>query len=137
MAPDNAIFTARRRSVSPIAGGVLALGYPVALVTLALAVGFRRGGDMGEFAATVVGTLLFLIAAPTAWVLSFDFIDVTRFTVLVFGMATSLPLWYLIGVAIARGCEQWLAWMRRYLTLCVAWTALNVFLVGVLSAITG
>ena len=116
---------------------MLALTYPAALVTIALAVGFRRGGDMGEFAATLVGTLLFLVAAPTAWVLSFDFIDVTRFTVLVFGIATSFPLWYVLGVAIARGCEQWLPWVRRYLTLCVVWTALNVFLVGILAAITG
>lgn len=134
---SDALFAPRRRSVSPVAGGILALAYPAALVAVALAVGFRRGGDMGEFAATVVGTLLFLIAAPTAWVLSFDFIDVTRFTVLVFGTLTSLPLWYVLGVAIARGCEQWLPWVRRYLTLCVAWTALNVLVIGVVAAIAG
>ena len=129
------IFAPRRRSVSPVVGGVLGLSYPVALITIALGVGFRRGGDMGEFAATVAGTLLFLVAAPTGWVLSFDFIDVTRFTVLVFGIVTSLPLWYLLGVAIARGCEQWLVWVRRYGTLCVAWTAFNVLVVGVIAAI--
>ena len=92
---------------------------------------------MGEFAATLAGTVLFLIAAPTAWVLSFDFIDVTRFTVLVFGIVTSLPIWYVMGVSIARASDQWWAWMRRYATVCVAWTALNVFGIAIVAAIAG
>ncbi len=136
MARD-AIFVPRRRSVSPIGGGFLALVYPTALITLSLAVGFRRGGDMGEFAATVVGALLFLVAAPTGWALSFDFIDVTRFTVLVFGIVTSLPIWYVLGVAIARACDTWLMWARRYATVCVAWTAFNVLVVGLIATIAG
>ena len=118
-----------------MAGGLLALTYPVMLIAVALGVGFRRGGDMGEFAATVVATVLFLVAAPTGWILSFDFIDVTRFTVLVFGIATSLPLWYMFGVAVARGCDDWATWIRRYGTMCVAWTALNVLLIGAIAAI--
>lgn len=133
----NAIFAPRRRTVSPVTGGILALAYPSLLIVLALGVGFRRGGDMGEFAATLAGTVLFLIAAPTAWVLSFDFIDVTRFTVLMFGIVTSLPIWYVMGVSIARMADHWSAWVRRYATVCVAWTALNVFLIAIVAAIVG
>jgi hypothetical protein len=130
-------FGPRRRSVSPVAGGILALVYPTTLIVVAIGVGFRRGGDMGEFAATLAGAVLFLIAAPTAWVLSFDFIDVTRFTVLVFGVVTSLPLWCVAGVAMARSVEAWVVWVRRYLTMCVGWTAFNVLVIGVIAAITG
>ena len=90
----------------------MAISYPAILVVVALSVGFRRGGDVGEFAATLAATVLFLIAVPTAWILSFPFIEVTRFTVVVFGVATTLPLWYMLGVAIARRAEAWPAWRR-------------------------
>ncbi len=118
-------------------GGLFAICYPGMLVVVALGVGFRRGGDMGEFAATLAATLMFLVAAPTAWILSFEFIDVTRFTVLVFGIVTSLPLWYVAGVAIARSSPTWTTWMRRYGMGCVAWTAGNLIVVGIVAAIVG
>lgn len=92
---------------------------------------------MGEFAATLAATLLFLIAAPTAWILSFPFIEVTRFTVVVFGVATALPLWYLVGVAMARRAEMWPSWVRSYVILCVAWTAMNLIGIGMVAAISG
>jgi len=123
--------------VSPVVGGLVAIAYPTVLVIVSLGVGFRRGGDMGEFAATVAATVLFLIAAPTAWVLSFSFIDVTRFTVLVFGVATSAPLWYLLGVALARRSNDWLVWFRRYGIACVAWTTTNLLLIGTIAALSG
>jgi len=130
-------FAPRNRSVPPISGGVLALTYPAILVIVALSVGFRRGGDMTEFAATLAATVLFLIAAPTSWVLSFSFIDVTRFTVLVFGIVTSVPLWYLLGVAVARRSPDWMAWIRRYAVVCVVWTAVNLIGFGIIAAVAG
>jgi hypothetical protein len=123
--------------VPPIFGGILALTYPTVLVIISLSVGFRRGGDMTEFAATLAGTILFLIAAPTSWVLSFSFIDVTRFTVLVFGILTSTLLWYLLGVTLARGSSDWATWIRRYGVVCVVWTAVNLVAFGVIAAVFG
>jgi hypothetical protein len=92
---------------------------------------------MGNFAASLAGAVLFLIAAPTAWVLAFPFIDVTRFTVFAFGVASSAVLWYLLGRAIAARCENWLQWLRRYGTACVAWMAFNLISFGIIAAIVG
>lgn len=128
-------FASRGPAVSPILGGLFALGYPVALIVVSLGVGFRRGGDLGEFAATLAATVLFLIAAPTAWILAFPFIEVTRFTVLVFGVVTSLPLWYVAGVAVARASDDWIGWLRRYAVGCVSWTAVNLIVIGIIAAI--
>ena len=130
-------FAPRGRNLSPVLGGLAALGYPAVLVIVSLSVGFRRGGDMGEFAATVAATVLFLIAAPTSWVLSFSFVDVTRFTVLVFGIATSAPLWYLVGAAMARRVDGWWIWCRRYATACIAWTAVNILVIGLIAGVSG
>ncbi len=128
-------FASRRRTISPWFGGFYALAYPVFLVTVAISVGFRRTGEPGEFAATMAASVLFLVAAPTAWVLSFSFIDVTRFTVLVFGLVTSLPLWFLAGTALTRGVEHWSVWVRRYVITVVVWTALNLFTFAVFAAL--
>lgn len=134
---EDVSFAPRSRTVPPIFGGILALTYPTVLVIISLSVGFRRGGDMTEFAATLAGTILFLIAAPTSWVLSFSFIDVTRFTVLVFGILTSTLLWYLLGVTLARGSSDWATWIRRYGVVCVVWTAVNLVAFGVIAAVFG
>ena len=72
--------------------------------------------------------------APTSWIFAFPFIDVTRFTVLVFGVFTSMPVWYLMGVALARRAENWTRWLRAYAIVCVTWTALNLVIVGILAA---
>lgn len=130
-------FATRRRSLPPITGGFLALSYPTVLVIAALSTGFSRGGDMTEFAATLAGAVMFLIAAPTAWVLSFSFIEVTRFTVLVFGIVTSAPLWYIVGVSLARSADRWNVWMRRYAVACVCWTAANLVLFGAIASLSG
>jgi mannitol-specific phosphotransferase system IIBC component len=130
-------FATHGKRLSPILGGLFALGYPTVLVAIALSVGFRRGGDMGEFAATVAATGLFLIAAPTSWVLAFSFIDVTRFTVLVFGVFTSVPIWYVFGVALARRSDGWIEWLRRYAIACVVWTAANLVLFGIIASFSG
>ena len=91
---------------------------------------------MGEFAATMAASVLFLVAAPTAWVLSFAFIDVTRFTVLVFGLITSLPLWFLAGMALTRGVAEWLTWMKRYVVAVVGWTSFNLLTFAVLASLS-
>lgn len=92
---------------------------------------------MGDFAASLAGAVLFLVAAPTTWVLSFPFIDVTRFTVLLFGVATSLPLWFLVGRVVAVRALTWLQWLGTYGILCVGWTATNLVLFGVVATIVG
>lgn len=134
---EDVSFAPRSRTVPPISGGILALTYPAVLVIVAISVGFRRGGDMGDFAATLAGTILFLVAAPTSWVLAFPFIDVTRFTVLVFGVVTSAPLWYVFGVGIARRSIDWLTWIRRYAGFCLVWTAANLIGFGIVAAVFG
>jgi hypothetical protein len=111
--------------------------FPFVLIVAALSVGFRSGGDMGDFAASLAGAVLFLIAAPTAWVLSFPFIDVTRFTVFVFGLVTSVPIWYFVGRALAIRSPGWMEWLRAYGILCVSWTSINILLFGVVAAIVG
>ena len=88
---------------------------------------------MADFAATIAGTILFLVAAPTAWVLSFPFIDVTRFTVIVFGIVTSAPLWWLLGVALARGSATWLDWIRRYAMFTISWLVGNIIAMAVVA----
>ncbi len=90
---------------------------------------------MGAFAATIAASVMFLIASPTAWVLSFSFIEVTRFTVLVFGIATSFPIWYLLGTALARAALEWLTWVRRYVVISVSWTALNLLMLAVVASL--
>jgi len=91
---------------------------------------------MGDFAATMAASVLFLVAAPTAWVLSFSFIDVTRFTVLVFALATSLPIWYLAGTVLTRGVAEWLTWARRYVVVSVSWTALNLLILAMVASLS-
>ncbi len=111
--------------------------FPFVLVVAALSVGFRSAGDMGDFAASLAGAVLFLIAAPTAWVLAFPFIDVTRFTVFVFGIATSALLWFGLGRGIANQSGDWIQWLRTYGIVCVGWTALNLVVFGVVAAVVG
>ena len=128
-------FAAKRQTVSPVLGGAAGLVFPAVLVAFGLSTGFRSGGDMADFAATIAGAILFLVAAPTAWVLSFPFIDVTRFAVIVFGIATSAPLWWLLGVAIARRSESWLAWLRRYGAFAVGWLVLNIAIMAAVAVV--
>lgn len=122
---------------SPIWGGILAITYPTILTVVALSAGFREGGGIGEFAATLAATVLFLIAAPTAWVFAFPFIDVTRFTVVLVAIITSAPAWYILGVALARAVEDWFAWFRRYVVSCVIWTAFNLVVLGIIAGLAG
>jgi hypothetical protein len=126
---------AERLGLSRPAAGVAALGYPVLLMGVALASGSRSVGDLGEPAVSVLGALLFLIAAPTTWIFSIDFIDVSRFTALVAGGLTSLTLWYLVGSAITGGARTWSGWLNRYVVLASGWTFANLLLFGLIGAI--
>ncbi len=90
---------------------------------------------MGEFAAALAASVLFLVAAPTAWVMSFSFIDVTRFTILVFGVVTSFPLWFLLGSGLARGTGRWTTWTLRYVVVCISWTAFNLLVFAVVASL--
>ena len=123
--------------MAPVLGGALGLIFPTLIGLVALSVGFRDGGDMGDFAGSIAATLIFLIAAPTAWVLSFPFIDVTRFTVITFGILTSAPLWWLAGVAIARTSVHWGRWAARYIVVCVGWFVFNIIAIAVIASIVG
>lgn len=128
-------FAPRRNTVSPFVGGLVGLLYPTILVGAALSVGFRHGGDMGEFAASLAASILFLVAAPTAWIMSFSFIDVTRFTILVFGIVTSIPIWFLLGSGLARGASTWASWALRYLVVSISWTTFNLFVFAVVASL--
>lgn len=128
-------FLRPRSAVGHTAGGIAGLVYPVMLVALALDVGFRHGGDMGEIATSFLGTILFLTAAPTAWIFAIDFIEVSRFTVLVAGVLSSFPLWWLLGTRLAEGASNWLVWLRRYTTAALIWTSLHLFVIGLLGSV--
>lgn len=135
MASGDVSFAPRQSQLGRGWGGLFALSYPTLLVLTAIAVGFRKGGDAGDFAASFVGSVLFLIAAPTAWIFAFDFIEVTRLTVVTLGVLTSFPLWYLVGAALGERAAHLGVWLRRYLTICVGWTVLNLLFLGVVAAV--
>ena len=118
-------FTTNRRTVSRPLGGVAALSYPVFLVALAVSTGFRRAGDNADL-APFLAALLLLIAEPTAWIFSFDFVDPDRFTIIFVGGLTSFPLWYMAGSAVAARTERWQRWVSRYVLICVLWTLGNL-----------
>ncbi len=119
-------FSTRRTGLPRVPGGLAGLVYPIFLVTVAIQTGFRHDGELTDLAASFLAALLLLIAVPTAWLFSFDFIVAGRFTIIFVGALTSFPLWYLAGRALASGSGRWSEWIRRYVALCIAWTALNL-----------
>jgi len=128
-------FATRAVTVSPMFGGIAGLSYPLVLVVTALSVGFRSGGGMGDFAASIAAAILFVIAAPTAWLLAFSFIDVSRFGVLMFGIVTSSLLWVAAGRILAVRSRQWIDWLKAYAVLCVVWTVANFVVFGVVGSL--
>jgi len=123
--------------VSRSIGGLAAFIYPLSLTALALSVGFNRVGDMADIAASLLATMVFLVAAPTAWIFTVDFIEAGRLLVVASALATSLPLWYLAGSRLAYFADNWGIWIRRYVVLCVVWNVVNVVLIVVIGSITG
>ena len=77
---------------------------------------------------------MFLVAAPTAWILAIDFIEAERFTILLFGAATSLPLWAIVGNLLAAISSSWRQWMVRYVAVCAVWTTLYVVVIGAIAS---
>jgi hypothetical protein len=118
-------------------GGIAAFAFPLALTALTLSVGFRRAGDMSDLAASLLATMLFLVAAPTAWIFTVDFIEAGRLLVITSALATSLPLWYLAGSRLALVESHWSGWLRRYVVLCVVWSVFNVVLIVIVGSLTG
>lgn len=115
----------------------MALAFPLALTTLALSVGLRRLGDMTDIAASLLATMLFLVAAPTAWIFTVEFIEAGRLLVITSALATSLPLWFVAGSRLAYYAQSWGIWALRYLVLCVVWSSLSVAVIVVVGSITG
>lgn len=111
--------------------------YPIALAAGTLSVGFDRVGDMSDLAASILAVVLFLIAAPTAWIFSVDFIEAGRLLVVTSALATSLPLWFLAGSRLAYFATNWVIWFRRYVVMCVVWSVLNVLVLVVIGTVSG
>lgn len=130
-------FSTRRGGLPRTVGGIAALAYPLSLTALALSVGFTRVGDMTDIAASLLATILFMVAAPTAWIFTVDFIEAGRLLVVSSALATSLPLWYLAGSRLAYFADAWRTWMRRYLVLCLVWNVVNVVFVVLIGSIVG
>lgn len=128
-------FAPKRTVVGRIRGGIASLAYPLLLVVTSLSVGFRKAGDLQDFAASFVASILTVIALPTVWFVSFDFIELTRMTVLVFGLFTSLPLWYLLGAFIGERSASWGAWIRTYLATCLVWTLANFAVLAIIASV--
>jgi len=114
---------------------VLALTFPVILIGLAIGVGFRQGGGIDEFGASFAAAVMFLVAAPTAWVFAIDFIDAERFTVMLVGALTSLPLWALVGIGLARISDSWRRWTVRYVACCAGWLTLYILIIGIAGSV--
>lgn len=112
------------------------MSYPLAMVVMALTVGVREPGDLQDFAASFVAAVMLVVALPTIWFLSFDFIEVSRMTVIVFGLVTSLPVWYFLGTALAVRSETWGRWFRLYVTIALVWTLAILLGLAVIGALT-
>ncbi len=119
-------FSARIGGLPRWVGGLAAFIYPLALATYALSIDFDRVGNMSDLAASILATMLFLIAAPTTWIFTVDFIEAGRLLVVVSGLLTSLPLWYLLGSRVAHFSNGWRVWIQRYAIFCLVWSVLNV-----------
>lgn len=113
------------------------MAYPLVLAGYALSVNFDRVGDMADLATSILAAILFLIAAPTTWIFTVDFIEAGRLLVVVSGLATSLPLWYLLGSRLAYFATGWTAWIRRYTVFCVVWSVLNILAVVLIGSVVG
>lgn len=136
MSADRVSFAPRRTSVGRTTAGLLALSYPIVMMVMALAVGFSDAGDLQNVASGFIAALMVVIALPTTWFLSFDFIEVSRTTVVIFGAVTSLPLWYVLGTALAVRSETWGRWLRRYAAVALLWTLLNLAVLAVVAMLT-
>lgn len=130
-------FSGRRGALPRWVGGILAFAFPLTLVAGALSVGFSQDGDMADLAASVLAVGLFLIAAPTAWIFTVDFIEAGRLLVVTSSLAMSLPLWFMLGSRLAFVATGWLTWLRRYIIICIVWSVCNVLLFILVGSLAG
>ena len=129
-------FAGRRGGLPRRVGGLVAFAYPLCLTALALSVGFRRVGDMRDLAASLLATLQLLIAAPTAWIFTVDFIEAGALLIVTSALVTSLPLWFLLGSRLAYVAHSWRDWARRYVVICITWSAFNVLVIVLVGSLT-
>ncbi len=122
-----------RSGLRRVPGGIAGLTFPAVLVIVALGVDFRAIGDESDIATAVLATVLFVIAAPTAWIFAIDFIEAGRFTIVFASVITSFPLWYLLGAKLAQSVTRWPDWIAAYLKICVLWTITWILLLQVVS----
>ena len=92
---------------------------------------------MTDIAASLLATMMFLIAAPTAWIFTVDFIEAGRLLVITSALVTSLPLWFFAGSRLAHYARNWGIWAGRYVVLCAVWSALNVVLIVIVGSLAG
>jgi len=118
-----------------IVGGIAAWAFPIAVTVLVLRGSLRANGDMTDIATTLLGAMMYRVAVPTAWIFAVDFIEAGRLLALSTTLATSLPLWYLVGARLAEYSYRWAEWVRRYIVLCLVWSALNVGVIVVVGSI--
>jgi hypothetical protein len=124
-----------RGGLRRVPGGLAALSIPLILATIALSADFKAAGGERGVAVAVLGVILFLMAAPTTWIFAIDFIEAGRLTVVLVGLLTSLPLWYLLGVRLAISSTTWLEFARRYLTVCILVAFATLFVIEVFGSI--
>jgi len=55
--------------------------------------------------------------------------------VIVLGIATSFPIWYLLGAALGERAASLGVWVRRYLTICVVWTIITFLFLGLIATV--
>ncbi len=92
---------------------------------------------MSDLAASILAVGLFLIAAPTAWLFTVEFIEAGRLLIVTSALVTSLPLWFMVGSRLAYFAPSWVLWLRRYVVVCLVWSVLNVLLFILLGSIAG
>ena len=130
-------FGPRRHGPPRWAGGVAATILPVVSFGVILQAGFWETGGEQELATGILAEMMFLIVAPTTWIFSIEFIEVSRLTAITIGALTSLPLWFVLGVSIADRSSTWQGWLQRYAMTYGIWLAFSFVLFVVIGTLAG
>lgn len=128
-------FGERKETLPRGLGGIAGLVYPSTLVALSIGVEFSAQGGLRGFGTAFMGALLFVIAAPTSWLFAVEFIEAGKFTVIVFGVATSFPLWFMVGAGLASVSRHWVEWAGRYVMVAAIWSVVTLLIVGIVGSI--
>ncbi len=122
-------FAPDGRHVSALTGGLLALILPVlAGVPTVQAVLEGDRAVLDGATAPIASGVLFLVAAPTVWVVGL--FDLAPGVTVALAALTSLPLWFAAGVWIADRSRTWSRWWGRYLGLALTWAVGFLLLVA-------